>query len=212
MLTRVMSSPLILLFGYMCLRISNGVSAASLVKIDTKIPKPIDILNDIPSSTTTNNVPALQKRNVEITPSGVKFSGPGKHSMSGFGSSYGLNFITTGYVDIKLEKLIVQGKSPDPNQTIQFRDNKIFEGGKLICSNLREIQDEPTYQKSHDGALWFTNVQVGEPMSHDEIEAYEDDWAEYEDKKKVKDANKEPWVENEKLAWKFWTRAEDSRK
>nr|XP_018897487.1 PREDICTED: uncharacterized protein LOC109030798 [Bemisia tabaci] len=99
-------------------------------------------------------------------------------------------------------RLIV--KSPNKEQSIRAKLGVVKINGKTVCTDSRSLPTQPTYQKTPDGAMWYTNLSLGSPMSPKEIEEFK---AEEELRQKKDRRRENKWGKSEKAAAKAERRA-----
>ncbi|CAH0394388.1 unnamed protein product [Bemisia tabaci] len=63
----------------------------------------------------------------------------------------------------------IQPKSWTRN--VPAHQKTLYHNGEVLLEDLTGLEG-PTYQKRDDGSKWYTNLQVGEPMSADEIRLF----------------------------------------
>ncbi|CAH0386059.1 unnamed protein product [Bemisia tabaci] len=89
---------------------------------------------------------------------------------------YGVYLTKGHYLRIENHKglrLIV--KSPNKEQSIRAKLGVVTINGKTVCTDSRSLPTKQTYQKTPDGAMWYTNLSLGSPMSPKEIEEFKAD-------------------------------------
>nr|XP_018903258.1 PREDICTED: uncharacterized protein LOC109034514 [Bemisia tabaci] len=99
----------------------------------------------------------------------------GNSGMSGGVNNFNPFTSSGNHLELDHDNVHVTVHSPKKTQTITFRGKRAFVNRKLVCKNIHDLDDEPKYQKSADGALWYTNLPVGEEMTEKEIEEFNEE-------------------------------------
>ncbi|CAH0389874.1 unnamed protein product [Bemisia tabaci] len=87
------------------------------------------------------------------------------YSFQSVSSSNGLMELHHGNVHVTVY-------SPGRPLAVVFQGKQAFVNQKLVSKNTDCLNDELTYQKTADGAIWYTNLPVGEKMTGMEIKQF----------------------------------------
>lgn len=60
-------------------------------------------------------------------------------------------------------------------QHIEIDAEKVYINNEIVCDSVQNLRPKPWYQRRGDGSEWYTNLSVGKPMLHRQMQEFIDD-------------------------------------
>ncbi|CAH0778545.1 unnamed protein product [Bemisia tabaci] len=65
-------------------------------------------------------------------------------------------------------------------QHIEIDAEKVYINNEIVCDSVQNLRPKPWYQRRGDGSEWYTNLSVGKPMLHRQMQEFIDDVKKFE--------------------------------